>query len=58
MQKMQKNAQQIVKNGVDQVDLVEVPLPETKIREKREKKLFISLFFARDLAYFRAVFLV
>jgi hypothetical protein len=39
MPKIAKNAQkrQIVENCVDQVDLAEVPLPETKKREKKEK---------------------
>jgi hypothetical protein len=31
---------QIVENGVDQVDLVEVPLPETKKRKKWAGRFF------------------
>jgi hypothetical protein len=37
-----KNARQIVENGVDQVDLVEVPLPETKKEKKNGRGDFFE----------------
>jgi hypothetical protein len=55
LQKTHKQCQnrQIVENGVDQIWLQLA----TSGNEKKRKNSF-SLFFARDLAYFRAVFLV
>jgi hypothetical protein len=50
-----KNARQIVEIGVDQVDLVEVQLPETK---KRKNFCFFFSFFAPFSTICRAVFLV